>query len=146
MGTVLRMARLERGFQLNQQRVVHLDHLLQQRMIVGAFQRIGRGTGLRQTGAAQRLDVDHAGLTLIQRPLTEIHAVDRHQGVDQLEHVRGEVIIAGACYQLTQLPVEVWVFHITNAAGQIHILHPWFRAITESSAVSVKAAHAVISP
>jgi hypothetical protein len=81
---------------LNQQGIIHLDHLLQERMIVRTRQRVWRRKGLRQAGAAQRLDLDHAGLTFVQRPLAEVDAIDRHQGVDQLEQVIGEMIIAGA--------------------------------------------------
>ncbi len=110
------------GIHVNQQRVVHLDHLFQQQVIIRMVQH-GRGRAVgRVAGVTERFDIQHAGLMFIQGPFTEFDQADGYQLIHQLEHFRREVIVTGAGNEPAEFGVEMRAFQVRHAAAKTHVL------------------------
>ncbi len=82
-------------FQMNEQKVVHIEHSSEQHLLVLRHSQAHRfviGVLL-----PQRLDADNASFILVDRPFAQVKEIDGDGGRDDLIHVRSESCITHTC-------------------------------------------------
>lgn len=82
----------------------------QQRIFIHRLQGRRRRHVLLPAGTAQRLDIKHAFAQVIEGPFIEVHPVDRHPFVHQVQHVGGKIHVATVSNQLAHFGIEIRVF------------------------------------